>query len=85
FEAQENGRRGLGVKEIDKGAPAREAGLKEGDLIVSANGTPVPELADLRRIIYSTGVDGLLHCVVVREGEELPISFALIDRLEEQE
>lgn len=85
FEAQENGRRGLRVKEIEKGAPAREAGLKEGDLIVSANGTPVPELADLRRIIYSTGVDGLLHCVVVREGEELPISFALIDRLEEQE
>ena len=39
------------------------------------------DLTGLRRIIYRTGVDGMLHCVVVREGEELPISFALIDKL----
>ena len=45
------------------------------------SGQQVTDLITLRRIIYRAGVDSLLHCVVVREGEELPISFALIDKL----
>ena len=63
-------------------AEARKSGLQKGDLIVSANGQPVTSLIELRRVIYRTGVDGLLHCVVVREGKELSVSFALIDSLE---
>lgn len=81
-EAVEDGRRGIRVAEVEQDAPAREAGLKTGDLIVSANGTPVGSLTELRREIYSTGVDGMLHCVVVRDGEEIDLSFALIDKYE---
>ena len=77
-----NGRRGILVDSVDAGTPAREAGLRKDDLIVSANGQRVTTLVELRRVIYRTGVGGLLHCVVVRGGEELPISFALIDGLE---
>ena len=79
--AEVDGRRGILVATVEEGAPAREAGLREYDLIVSANGQPVTDLVGLRRIIYRTGADGQLHCIVVREGKELPISFALIDDL----
>ena len=83
FEATADGRNGLQVKSVEKGVPAREAGLREGDLIVSANGRPVPTLTDLRRAIYRAGLDGEFHCVVVRDGSEVPVSFALVDKLEE--
>lgn len=82
FESMVDGRNGLQVKSVEKGVPAREAGLREGDLIVSANGRPVPTLTDLRRAIYRAGLDGEFHCVVVRDGAEVPVSFALVDKLE---
>ena len=77
-----DGRRGILVDSVEKGTPALEAGLQKGDLIVSANGQQVTTLVELRRMIYRTGVDGMLHCVVVRDGKELSISFALIDKPE---
>lgn len=83
FEATADGRNGLQVKSVEKGVPAREAGLREGDLIVSANGRPVPTRTDLRRAIYRAGLDGEFHCIVVRDGAEVPVSFALVDKLEE--
>ena len=76
-----NGRRGIQVRSVNNGTPALEAGLQAYDLIVSANGRPVTDLVGLRRAIYRTGVDGVLHCIVVRDGEELAVSFALIDSL----
>ena len=75
-----DGRLGILVDTVEKGTPALEAGLRKNDLIISANGQPVTNLIELRRVIYRTGVDSMLHCIVVREGEELPISFALIDK-----
>ena len=79
-----DGRRGVQVRSVAKGTPAHEAGLRENDLIVSANGRQVTDLVGLRRVIYRAGVDSLIHCVVVRDGEEVPITFALIDRLEQE-
>ena len=76
--AQAEGRKGILVSEITGAAP-REAGLREGDLIVSANGTSVTSLVELRRVLYRVGVDGELTCTVVRDGSELEISFALIE------
>ena len=84
IEAEADGRRGIQVRSVDAGTPALEAGLREYDLIISANGQRVTDLAELRRIIYRTGAGSLLHCIVVREGKELPISFALIDKLEQE-
>lgn len=81
-EASADGRRGVQVREVTGEAP-RAAGLRHGDLIVSANGRPVSTLVELRRVLYRTGVDGNLTCGVVRDGEELEISFVLMDSLKE--
>ena len=84
IETEVDGQRGVQVRSVDDGAPAQSAGLREDDLIVSANGQQVTGLTELRRVIYRTGADEPLHCVVVRGGEELSISFALIDKLEQE-
>lgn len=83
FESAVDGRSGLQVKEVERDVPARDAGLRAGDLIVSANGRPVPTLTDLRRAIYRAGMEEEFHCIVVRDGAELPISFALVDKLDQ--
>ncbi len=82
-EAEVNGRKGIQVATVEEDVPAREAGLREDDLIVSANGRAVTTLAQLRREIYRTGADQELHCIVVRDGAELAISFGLIDKMEQ--
>ena len=84
-EAEMNGRTGIRVATVEENVPAWRAGLQEDDLIVSANGAAGATLAELRREIYRTGADEELHCIVVRDGVELPISFGLIDKLEETE
>lgn len=80
--AQAEGRKGILVDEVTGAAP-KEAGLREGDLILSANGSPVTSLVELRRVLYRTGAGGELTCTVLREGRELEISFPLTDSLEE--
>lgn len=51
---------------------------------MSANGVPVTTLVELRRVLYRTGVGEELSCTVLRDGEELEISFALMDSLKQE-
>lgn len=83
FETAVDGRAGIQVSAVNEGVPAQAAGLASGDLIVAANGVEVGSLAELRRILYRTGVDGRVDCTVLRDGEELSISFTLVERPEE--
>lgn len=78
FAANLDGRQGIQVAEVT-GKAARAAGLRKDDLILSANGSPVTSLVELRRVLYRTGVDGELTCIVLRDGEELVISFPLME------
>ncbi|MBD5098708.1 MAG: trypsin-like serine protease [Clostridiales bacterium] len=82
FAATVDGQQGIQVSEVT-GDNARAAGLKKNDLILSANGSPVTSLVELRRVLYRTGVDGELTCTVLRGGEELEISFRLVDGSEQ--
>lgn len=83
FESAVDGWDGIEIQEVEQDVPAREAGLRPGDLIVSANGQPVSTLTELRRAIYRSGLDEEFHCVVVRGGAEISVSFALVDKLDE--
>jgi len=73
-----DGRRGIRVAEVTNSS-VREAGLEEKDLILSANGTPVTTLVELRRVLYRTGVDGRLTCTVLRDGQEREVTLTLVD------
>ena len=80
--AQIDGRKGIRVAEVTADAP-KEAGLRAGDLILTANGVPVTTLAELRRVLYRTGVEGELTCTVLRAGEEHTVTFPLMDSLKQ--
>ena len=41
---------GVSVLEVERGSAAQQAGLRKGDLILSANRRPVSDLDDLRRV-----------------------------------
>ncbi len=53
---------------VDGPSPARDAGLKAGDLIVEFNGQPVLAYVDLMRMISETEVGSRLEVVVLRNG-----------------
>lgn len=80
--AQIDGRKGIRVAEVTADAP-KEAGLRAGDLILTANGVPVTTLAELRRVLYRIGVEGELTCTVLRAGEEHTVTFPLMDSLKQ--
>jgi len=77
-----DGRDGILVKSVD-GAAAREAGLRGNDLILSANGVETTSLAQLRRVLYRAGAEEEVSFTVLRGGEELVISFPLMDSLKQ--
>lgn len=67
-----------------EGAPASDAGVQSGDVVVSVDGEGVRTARDLSRVISqrSPGTEVVLG--IIRNGEELDIAVTL-DRLEEEE
>ena len=55
------------VLRVSPETPAARAGLEAGDVIVSANGAPVEDVNDLRRLV-SRADDGDVELVVIRKG-----------------
>ena len=72
--------RGILVDSTTPGTPAHKF-LRAGDFIVAANGTPVPKLYNLTRILYATGIGNSVELTVLRNGEEVTVSILLYDRL----
>jgi len=64
-------RDGLLVRQVEEGSAAADAGIAEGDLIVSADGRPVASADDL---FEALGADGDLEIGLVRGAEELSVT-----------
>ncbi|XDA97376.1 Do family serine endopeptidase [Sulfitobacter sp. LCG007] len=63
--------KGAVVQGVSEGSPADKAGLREGDIILSFNGTAIDELRDLTRAVADTKPDASAKVVLLRKGEEL--------------
>lgn len=66
----------------DPTSPAAAAGLQVGDEIVSVNGEPVSQWAELERLIHRNGSD-MLRLQVIRDGEKIsldPVSTVAMSR-----
>ena len=59
---------GLRVAEVVAGGPAERAGLRPGDLLISAAGHPVAAAQDLQRLMFEEAIGKPLAITVMRNG-----------------
>jgi serine protease Do len=69
-------RDGILIQEVEDASPAASAGLRRGDLIVEASGSPVTTIDDLYQAVDGLGTGDSLVLGVVRGAEELSVSVA---------
>jgi len=61
-------RSGLRVAEVVPNGPAARAGLRPGDLLISAGGNPVTRAQDLQKLMFSEAIGRPLAITVMRNG-----------------
>ena len=61
-------RQGLRIVEVVRGAPADRAGLKAGDLVLSAARAPVAAAESLQRLLFDEAIGEPLPLTVLRNG-----------------
>ncbi len=67
-------RDGVLIQEVEDASPAANAGLRRGDLIVTAGGSSVTTIDDLYQAVDGLGAGEALALSVVRGAEELSVS-----------
>ena len=71
-----NDDRGAVLQEINQGA-ARDAGIKEGDVITNMNGTPIKGRSDLLKFLAKTDPNNLIQAKIRRGDQVLEKSITL--------
>jgi Do/DeqQ family serine protease len=69
--------RGALVNDIIKGSPADKAGLLQGDVITTLNGTEVKDPSHLQRLVAEAGIGKAAKVTVFREGKAIELSMTL--------
>jgi serine protease Do len=72
--------RGVEVSQVDQDAPAGKAGLKEHDVIVGFNGTPVESQEQFKRLMRETPPGRTVSLDIMREGQQQSVKVQLADR-----
>ncbi len=66
-------RQGLRVVEVIPGSPADQAGLKAGDLVLSAGRRPVASAESLQKLLFSDAIGVPLPITVLRSGAAVDV------------
>jgi serine protease Do len=66
---------GVVVLEVDNDAPATEAGIERGDVIVQVNAQPITSVEDYVRITSGVPRGAMLRLLVARRGAQLWVAF----------
>lgn len=74
---------GVEVTMVDQDAPAGKAGIKEHDVILTMNGTPIESKTQLQRMIHETPPGRLVTMGISRDGQPMTIKVQLADRRKE--
>ena len=72
---------GVRVMEAEPEGPAREAGLREGDVIVSFDGKPVPGVDELHRLLTDEQVGRKAPLVVLRGDRRIEVDVVPAEAL----
>ncbi len=71
--------RGVRVLRVEAGTPAERAALAEGDLLLSANGSPLDTLDDLQRVLVLPG-PAVVELDLLRGGERHRLGIRPVER-----
>lgn len=71
------GRGGLAVTRFLAASPARDAGLRVGDVILRVDDIPTPHVADLQRAVWQKSAGHTVTVVFERAGKRLQVSVRL--------
>ncbi len=71
---------GVEVTMVDQDAPAGKAGVKEHDVILTVNGTPLQSVEQLRRMIHETPPGRVVNLGISRNGQPLTVKVQLAER-----
>ncbi len=74
---------GVEVTMVDQDAPAGKAGLKEQDVILNVNSTPIQSVEQLRRVIREIPVGRVITLGISRKGQQMTLKAQLADRSKE--
>jgi len=79
--AKLNEPKGAFVASVADKSPSDKAGIKNGDIIINFNGTPINEMKELPKIVAQTEVGKVVEVIVWRNGKEI-IKKIKLGRLE---
>ena len=74
--------KGALVSDVKEDSPAEKAGIKQGDVIIGYDGSPVEDAAALQRVVTRTPIGAKATIKVLRDGHEKELS-ATINELSE--
>ena len=75
--------KGVEVTMVDQDAPAGKAGIKEHDVILSMNESPIESKAQLQRMIHETPPGRVVTLGLSRDGQPMSIKVQLADKHKE--
>ena len=73
------GTKGVFIEEVVNGFPAKEAGLKRGDIITKVNNRRVDDARDLRLEVSTTSLGDTVKVIVLRDGKEMTFEIKVAD------
>ena len=79
------GTNGAVVTDVKEDGPADKAGIKQGDVILSFQGTPIEDAVTLQRAVTRTAVGSKATVKVLREGHEKEIAVTMAELPDNQQ
>jgi serine protease Do len=74
---------GVLIAEVAPGGPADRAGIKQGDVIVTFNGTPIEDSTKFRHLVAQAAPGSTATISVLRNGQKLDLKATLAERPKE--
>ncbi|WP_455379598.1 DegQ family serine endoprotease [Petrachloros mirabilis] len=65
------------VSDVKEGSPADRAGLKQGDVVISYQGSAVEDAVALQRMVTRTTVGSKIPATIIRDGQEKELTIII--------
>jgi S1-C subfamily serine protease len=70
---------GVRIETVERESPAAIAGLARGDVIVTMDGTPVPDVDTLQRLLAADAIARPIEVLIVRRDRTLNVTVTPVE------